>query len=395
MTLKDIRDEMGSASSLVSLSALYKGGTYVPNTSATSNIPLSGTIFVSQFYGTRKWSYTNCNYTPEHQLAELAPGANVQDANAKTIWIDPLQYTLYPILSFPVNFQYIYKNTTGAILPTKVYILQDDTTTITLNSGYTSNLTYTGTTQIRDMSLSIGANLISVETTNTGGGGGMRMALRDSNNTQTYFVSSSNTFVANSRCVVHPNNFYLSSKTTRVASNYTIVQLGSDPDVQLRLCSLNVFSASTSFYAQERLQDFATVTIAFEFYIPTTAQADAMWFQMGGTSYATNESTSYGGFLVSIGVYGTKNIALRNDSGIVVQYNTSTVTQNAWQNLWVRYTRTTGLWEVNYGGTQIISYTNTNNSLWLNTSSSYWSFGARTGGSAGDFYVRRLQIYGR
>ena len=60
----------------------------------------------------------------------------------------------------------------------------------------------------------------------------------------------------------------------------------------------------------------------------------------------------------------------------------------------INYTKNSGLWEVQYNGNTIISYSNPNHLSWLNTSGDVWSVGSRTGGYSGDFYIKRLNVYG-
>ena len=50
ITLNDIRDEFNIIDS-VTLSDLYRGGGIVPNMATNSNVPTSGTIKLSDFYG--------------------------------------------------------------------------------------------------------------------------------------------------------------------------------------------------------------------------------------------------------------------------------------------------------------------------------------------------------
>lgn len=50
ISIQDIVNEFGG-SGTHSLSEYYRGGTYVPNTPANSNIPTSGSISLSNFYG--------------------------------------------------------------------------------------------------------------------------------------------------------------------------------------------------------------------------------------------------------------------------------------------------------------------------------------------------------
>jgi hypothetical protein len=53
LTLNDIQNEFGG-SNPIGLSEYYRGGAYVPNSPLTTTIPTSGTIAVSNFYGTSK-----------------------------------------------------------------------------------------------------------------------------------------------------------------------------------------------------------------------------------------------------------------------------------------------------------------------------------------------------
>lgn len=56
ISLATIQTEYGGANP-ISLSEYYRGGTYVPNTATTTTIPTSGTISVSNFYGTSNTQY--------------------------------------------------------------------------------------------------------------------------------------------------------------------------------------------------------------------------------------------------------------------------------------------------------------------------------------------------
>lgn len=52
LSINDIAGEFGGSANPESLSEFYRGGSRVPNTSGTSSIPTSGTIAISNFYGT-------------------------------------------------------------------------------------------------------------------------------------------------------------------------------------------------------------------------------------------------------------------------------------------------------------------------------------------------------
>jgi hypothetical protein len=51
LSINDIAGEFGGSSNPESLSEFYRGGSRVANSSTTSNIPTSGTISISNFYG--------------------------------------------------------------------------------------------------------------------------------------------------------------------------------------------------------------------------------------------------------------------------------------------------------------------------------------------------------
>ena len=51
LSILDIAGEFGGSSNPESLSEFYRGGSRVPNSSGNSNVPTSGTIRISNFYG--------------------------------------------------------------------------------------------------------------------------------------------------------------------------------------------------------------------------------------------------------------------------------------------------------------------------------------------------------
>jgi len=62
ISLTDIQDEFGG-SGTTSLSEYYKGGAYVLTTDYAPNVPTSGAISLSDFYGARKTTLTTITYT--------------------------------------------------------------------------------------------------------------------------------------------------------------------------------------------------------------------------------------------------------------------------------------------------------------------------------------------
>jgi hypothetical protein len=72
ISLADIQAEFGG-SAPVSLSNYYKGGAYVLNTDYAPNVPTSGTISLSDFYGARRTTLTTVTYTTAGDNIFIAP----------------------------------------------------------------------------------------------------------------------------------------------------------------------------------------------------------------------------------------------------------------------------------------------------------------------------------
>jgi len=72
ISLADIQAEFGG-SVPVSLSNYYKGGAYVLNTDYAPNVPTSGTISLSDFYGARRTTLTTFTYTTAGDNIFIAP----------------------------------------------------------------------------------------------------------------------------------------------------------------------------------------------------------------------------------------------------------------------------------------------------------------------------------
>jgi len=62
LSLSDIQAEFGGTNP-ISLSEYYKGGAFVLNTDYAPNVPTSGTIKISDFYGARKTTLTTVTFT--------------------------------------------------------------------------------------------------------------------------------------------------------------------------------------------------------------------------------------------------------------------------------------------------------------------------------------------
>jgi hypothetical protein len=76
LTLSDIQTEFGG-SNPISLSEYYKGGTYVLTTDYAPNVPTSGKISLSDFYGARKTTLSTVTYTTPGDNIFIAPATIV------------------------------------------------------------------------------------------------------------------------------------------------------------------------------------------------------------------------------------------------------------------------------------------------------------------------------
>jgi len=72
ISLTDIQTEFGGANP-ISLSEYYKGGAYVLTTDYAPNVPTSGVISLSDFYGARKTTLTTVTYTSSGDNIFIAP----------------------------------------------------------------------------------------------------------------------------------------------------------------------------------------------------------------------------------------------------------------------------------------------------------------------------------
>jgi hypothetical protein len=201
---------------------------------------------------------------------------------------------------------------------------------------------------------------------------------------------------------VTSNNTYYSELTRVNGSSFTIVQSGANPDVQLQMNSSSYGSQVTYLYGQHRLQDFSSVEINFEIFITSSSVADALWFYMGqsttpdGTQYENATTTGYNLiFEVYTGNSGVpRGINLfKNGSTSAVNYSTTAHISSTWLPVKIVYNKSsTNTWSITFNGTNIINYSDTNHATWLANSGRFWGIGSRTGGSTGDFYIRRLNV---
>ena len=194
---------------------------------------------------------------------------------------------------------------------------------------------------------------------------------------------------------VSPYTWY--NTMTKVNSNFTMVQSGSDPDVQLQMNSINTGSSYTSMYKSgQSLQNYTSVVIDFNVYISTSSQADGLIFTLGSTSAPNYPYNPYGGFGVVLQVYNygyTRGILLINSSNSYVATSANNICTSSWVPVKIIYTKgTTNTWQVYYNGSSAVTYSDPNNTTWLSSAGNYWGFGCSTGGANGDFYINDVNV---
>lgn len=216
---------------------------------------------------------------------------------------------------------------------------------------------------------------------------------------------------------INLNHFYGKSKIYRIVASstyytlmtrynsiYTIVQSGSDPNVQLQLASSSVGSGVTHSYASNNLASYNTVIIEFEIYIDAAAVADALFFYMGLTSAPTNAyiegNSNSPGYQLNFQVYGSNakfakgiHLVKNNTTSVTASFNTTSHISSTWLPVKIIYTKSTSnTFQVFFNNTNIINYSASDNATFVSNAGSFWGFGARTGGAAGSMFIRRVNV---
>ena len=395
ITFANIRDEMGSAK----FSTLYAGAGYTP---ANSGVPSNGRIRVSDFYNKVKWTYPSPTY-PVVQMVSTNPGWNLSanpDEASKFIWVDPYQHVDFPVVNFPITYYYIWRNTTGAILSAKLYVMQDDHVTIYMNDQSVTSLTYSGAYQVVNLSVPIGSVIFKFVVTNTGGPGGFTAVLRNTANTATYFYTDSSWYASHAY-FVHERNWYTTFTVVQNGS-YAPNLSGTDPNKQYQLASASVGGTNNQLYNTLRMQDKSSFVMYFEIYIPSGAAADSIYFFCGAQNRPGSEDDPQNGFILNFDVFSGnprgRGIFLINGVGegtVRASDLTTPFMVDEWRPVKIKYTKgTTNTWVIDYNNTTLFTYSDPNNASWVSSDSgSYWGIGSRTGGSKGDYYIRKLFIY--
>jgi len=212
-------------------------------------------------------------------------------------------------------------------------------------------------------------------------------------NTYTY----SNITYSNTNLMTTSNWYTLFTYSKLNNSTYSVVQSGSNPDVQLQINSTATTSSLTSLWYNQRIQDATTFTINFE--IKLSGTADATSFNIGYTSNSflgdgPNKSSFCLVFHLFTGLR-PRGLYLFDNNGIEINYYSYNLNENTWRNVQIIYTNsTTNTWQFYFNNINIFNYSNYNQSSWLTNSGSYFGFGSRTGGETHDCTIRKFTLSG-
>mmetsp|Transcript_10721 Transcript_10721/g.24418 ORF Transcript_10721/g.24418 Transcript_10721/m.24418 type:complete len:309 (-) Transcript_10721:1507-2433(-) len=177
---------------------------------------------------------------------------------------------------------------------------------------------------------------------------------------------------------------------------YTMVQSGSDPNVQIQILT-STTTTSNNLYFRSRIQDYYTFTLQFEMYC--TSGADAAYFFVGSNDNPLFESDTKGGYIVRFQVYSSRYIRLQ-DSSLNDKSTSSYASWNNdgnWHPVTIKYTKhawdnTLINWKVVVDTTTVINVNVTDAAAWVASSGNFWGFGGRTGGGTMSLYVRKMKL---
>jgi hypothetical protein len=184
-------------------------------------------------------------------------------------------------------------------------------------------------------------------------------------------------------------------------TGYTMVQSGSDPNVQLQMATSTTTSANI-IYNQTAIQNYSSFSCSFEIYT-SGGIGNCIYFFCGGTGFPGRNAAldcyvPPNGFTVQFEAYagGTpQGINLINSTpALVVNYPTTMwINDSRWHAVTITYTRgVVNTWVINFNGQDVITYSDPNNTSWLTTTGSYWGIGANNQGANMSSVIRRLEL---
>jgi hypothetical protein len=200
----------------------------------------------------------------------------------------------------------------------------------------------------------------------------------------------------NSNYLVNVSNWY-NDMTLYKTGSYTVVQSGSDPDVQIQLLTSGTTSCSNTYYNKNSIQNNSSFVCSFELWT-SSATSDALYFYCGSNTSTTNRGLGIdGSYGVSFQVQPNNNtgINLYNSSGTRVASSglNNWINNFQWIPVTISYTRgTVNTWVINMNGSDIITYSDPSNATWLTTAGNFWGIGAWCNTSSMDAFIRRVEL---
>jgi hypothetical protein len=220
------------------------------------------------------------------------------------------------------------------------------------------------------------------------------------------FISS---YTVPTNYLVNVRNWY--SILTRQAVNnwgggsytgYTMVQSGTDPNVQLQMAVSTTTSANI-IYNQTGIQNYSSFTCSFEIFT-SGGIGNCIYFFCGGTGFPGRNASldcyvPPNGFTVQFEAYAgstPQGVNIINSTPVVVAANNQLlqwINGSDWHPVIITYTRgVVNTWVINFDGKDIITYSDPNNALWLTTAGNYWGFGANNQGANMNSFIRRVEL---
>jgi hypothetical protein len=184
-------------------------------------------------------------------------------------------------------------------------------------------------------------------------------------------------------------------------TGYTMVQSGSDPNVQLQMAVSTTTSANI-IYNQTAIQNYKSFNVSFEIYT-SGGIGNCIYFFVGGTGYPGRYASldcyvPPNGYTIQFEAYAGStsqgiNI-INNNPSVVINYPTTVwINDGQWHAVTISYTRgTVNTWIVNFDGQDVITYSDPYNSSWLANAGNYWGIGANNQGANMSSFIRRLEL---
>lgn len=406
ISFSQIRDELGGPSNggAISMSQYTRSGTYGSVMQSNPNgVPSSGSnVSFSKFYSAAKYVYPSGMYAVTEQASQSPGGWSItdQNANAKLIWIGGNAYQnneSYPIVNYPVNYYYIFQNTSGSDIAGTIYIFMDDNLQLYLNDVNIFNQNYTGGTVSTGATFKVGYNIIKANVINTGGPGGFIMTFKKNSDGSSITYTNSNWY-SDVNCAFDWRNWYSIMTAVNIVGPALTTQ-GSDPNVQYQL-GFSSGNTVNELYKQIPIQNYSNFVLYFQIYVLNTSGADGLFCYIGSDTYDIIEGGGFDSFSLNFQIYTgiiPQGIYLRDGSSTTRGfYNTTEFLTNTWQDVYIYYTKgTTNTWQIYWNGTNVINYSDPNNATYVANAGNYFGFGFRDGGVAGSAWIRRVQLYHR